>query len=205
MAVRELPRVKTKQYTVNDVWALECDPVNEGRYFYLIDGELHEDPMPNWTHGSLALLLGHYLLLHVQPRDLGEVNVEVGYHPTDADDTVLLPDVAYVSHARLEGSFPDSYVPAMPEIAVEIKSPGNSMAQLRRKAEIYLRHGATIVWLVIPERQGVEQWQLDADGEMQHFFFDRQGALHGGTALPGFTLELSLLFPTDDNGEDHAG
>ncbi len=197
MAIRELPRVKTNQYTVDDVWTLECDPANEDRYFYLIDGELLEDPMPNRTHGSLALLLGHHMLLHVQPRDLGEVNVEVGYHPTDADDTVLLPDVAFVSHARLQGSSPDSYVPAMPEIAVEIKSPGNSMAQLRRKAETYLRHGSEIVWLVLPERQGVEQWQLDADGAMQHFFIDRQGALHGEAALPGFTLELSLLFPLD--------
>ena len=153
--------------------------------------------MPNRTHGKLALLVGHYLHLHVQSRELGEVNVEVGYHPTDADDTVLLPDVAYVSHARLAGSSPDSYVPAMPEIAVEIKSPGNSMSQLRRKAGAYLRHGATIVWLVIPERQGVEQWQLDADGGMQHVFIDRQGTLDGEPALPGFTLELSLLFPLD--------
>ena len=197
MAVREFPRAKTKHYTIEDVWALECDPVNEGRYFYLIDGELHEEPMPNRTHGDIAALLAYYLLHYVLPRRLGTVNVEVGYHPTDADDTVLLPDVAFVSHARLAGSSPDSYVPAMPEIAVEIKSPGNSMSQLRRKAAAYLRHGATIVWLVIPERQAVEQWQLDADGEMQHVFIDRHGALHGEPALPGFSLELSLLFPLD--------
>ena len=205
MAVRELPRVKTKRYTVDDVWALECDPDNEGRYFYLIDGELHEEPMPNRTHGSLALLVGHYLLLHVQPRELGEVNVEVGYHPIGSDDTVLLPDVAFVSHARLEGSPPDSYVPAMPDIAVEIKSPSNSMAQLRRKARTYLQHGTTLVWLVLPEQSAVEEWEMDDEGQMQQRLIDRQGALHGKPALPGFALELSLLFPTDDNGEDHAG
>ncbi len=197
MAVRELPRAKTKRFTVDDVWAMECDSVNEGRYFYLIDGELHEDPMPNRTHGDIAALLAYFMLHYVLPRRLGTVNVEVGYHPTDADNTVLLPDVAYVSHTRLAGSSPDSYVPTMPEIAVEIKSPGNSMSQLRRKADAYLRHGATIVWLVIPERQGVEQWQLDADGGMQHVFIDRQGTLDGEPALPGFTLELSLLFPLD--------
>ena len=205
MAVRELPRVKSKRYTVDDVWALECDPANEGRYFYLIDGELHEDPMPNRTHGDIAALLAYYMLHYVLPRMLGTVNVEVGYHPTDADDTVLLPDVAYVSHARLEGSSPDSYVPAMPDLAVEIKSPSNSMAQLRRKARTYLENGTALVWLVIPERQGVEQWQLDADGEMQHFFINRQGTLHGEPALPGFTLELSLLFPLDTQGANHGG
>ena len=205
MAVRELPRVKAKQYTVDDVWALECDPANEDRYFYLIDGELHEDPMPNRTHGRLALQVGHYLLLHVQSRELGEVNVEVGYHPTDADDTVLLPDVAYVSRARLEGSSPDSYVPAMPNIAVEIKSPGNSMAQLRRKARTYLQHGTTLVWLVLPAQSAVEEWKMDDEGQVQQRLIGRDDKLDGEPALPGFALELSLLFPTDDNGEDHAG
>lgn len=205
MAVRELPRVKTKRYTVDDVWALECDPANEGRYFYLIDGELHEDPMPNWNHGKLAALFAHLLLQFVLPRNIGEVTVEAGMHPHYSRRTLLMPDIAFIRNDRLPDPTPEVYMPAMPDIAVEIKSPSNSMAQLRRKADAYLRHGATIVWLVIPERQGVEQWQLDADGSMQHDFLDREGVLEGGAALPGFTLELSLLFPTDDNGEDHAG
>ena len=205
MAVRELPRVKAKRYTVDDVWALECDPANEGRYFYLIDGELHEDPMPNRTHGDIAALLAYYMLHYVLPRMLGTVNVEVGYHPTDADDTVLLPDVAYVSHARLEGSSPDSYVPAMPDLAVEIKSPSNSMAQLRRKARTYLQHGTTLVWLVLPAQSAIEEWEMDDEGQVQQRLIGRDDKLDGGVALPGFALELSLLFPTDDNGEDHAG
>ena len=197
MAVRELPRVKTKRYTVDDVWALECDPANEGRYFYLIDGELHEDPMPNRKHGDIAALLAYYMLHYVLPRMLGTVNVEVGYHPTDADDTVLLPDVAYVSHARLEGSSPDSYVPAMPDLAVEIKSPSNSMAQLRRKARTYLQHGTTLVWLVLPAQSAVEEWEMGDEGRMQQTLVERDGTLDGEPALPGFTLELSLLFPLD--------
>ncbi len=205
MVIREIPRAKTKSYTVDDVWAMECDPANEGRYFYLIDGELHEDPMPNWTHSKLAAFIAHLLLQFVLPRELGEVTVEAGMHPHLSRRTLLMPDVAFMRKDRLPDPPPEVYMPAMPDIAVEIKSPSNSMSQLRRKADAYLRYGATIVWLVIPERQGVEQWQLDADGEMQHFFIDREGALHGEPALPGFTLELSLLFPLDDNGEDHAG
>ena len=74
------------------------------------------------------------------------------------------------------------------------------MPELRRKAETYLRHGSEIVWLVLPEREGVEEWTLDADGRMQSQFINRDGALDGGDTLPGFSLPLRQLFP-DDGGE----
>ncbi len=197
MAVRELPRVKSKQYTVDDVWALECDPANEDRYFYLIDGELLEDPMPSPAHGELANLIAFYMTQFVLPRGIGKVLAETSVAAYPGSATCLVPDVSFVSADNAPSLPPATYLPTMPEIAVEIKSPSNTIAQLQRKADAYLRHGATIVWLVIPERQGVEQWQLDADGAMQQFFIGRDGLLDGGAALPGFTLELSLLFPLD--------
>ena len=36
----------------------------------------------------------------------------------------------------------------MPDLAVEVLSPSNSLPELRRKAENYLRHGTALVWLV---------------------------------------------------------
>ena len=40
----------------------------------------------------------------------------------------------------------------MPDLAVEIQSPGNTLAELRRKAALYLTKGTELVWLVLPER-----------------------------------------------------
>ncbi len=202
MAVRELPRVKMKTYTVADVWALECDPANAGRSFYLIDGALHEEPMPNWTHSKLAALIAHLLLQFTLPRDIGEVTVESGMHPHYAQHTLLMPDVAFIRYDRLPDPPPEVYVAAMPDIAVEIKSPSNSLRQLRRKARTYLQHGTTLVWLVLPEQAAVELWQLSDAGQMQHRLIERAGELDGGTALPGFALELSLLFPP---ASEHGG
>ena len=197
MAVRELTRVKSNQYTVDDVWALECDPANEGRYFYLIDGELHEDPMPNWNHGKLAALFAHLLLQFVLPRNIGKVTVEAGMHPHYSRRTLLMPDVAFTRNDRLPDPPPEVYMPAMPDIAVEIKSPSNSMAQLRRKARTYLENGTTLVWLVLPEQSAVEEWQTGDEEQMQQRLIGRDDKLDGGAALPGFALELSLLFPLD--------
>ena len=202
MAVRELPRVKMKTYTVADVWALECDPANEGRSFYLIDGALHEEPMPNWTHSKLAALIAHLLLLYVRPRKLGSVNVEFSSHPPGSRDTLLVPDVAFTRSDRVPVPKPKGYAPLFPDIAVEIKSPSNSLRQLRRKARTYLQHGTTLVWLVLPEQAAVELWQLSDAGQMQHRLIERAGELNGGAALPGFVLELSLLFPP---ASEHGG
>ncbi|MYE80098.1 MAG: Uma2 family endonuclease [Chloroflexi bacterium] len=204
MAIRELPRARTKTYTIDDVWALECDPANEGRYFYLIDGELYEDPMPNWTHSELAALIGYLLLSYVRPRKLGSVNSELSAHPADSRRTLLVPDVSFTRAERVPVPKPKGYAPLFPDIVVEVKSPSNSLAQLRRKARTYLQHGSSLVWLVLLEQSAVEEWQVDAAGQLQQRLIGRDGALDGGAALPGFEIALSLLFPPDSNGEDHA-
>ena len=202
MALRVSPRVEanTRYYTADEVWDMACDPANEGRSFYLIDGELFEDPMTNWTHSGLAGLITFYLIQFVLPRGLGEVKPELGVGAADDSDTLLAPDISYFSRERIPNPLPRAYTKGFPNIAIEIKSPSNSIPQLRRKAETYLQHGSEIVWLVLPEREGVEEWTLDEDGRMQNHFIDRGGALDGGNALPGFTLPLSQLFPQQQEG-----
>ena len=206
MALRVSPRVeaKTRTYTADEVWDMACDPANEGRNFYLIDGELFEDPMANWPHSELAALIAHLLLIYVRPRRLGSVHVELSASSPLSRRTLLVPDVAYNSAKRSPVPRPKGYAPIMPDIAVEVRSPSNTFVELRRKAETYLQHGSEIVWLVLPEREGVEEWTLDEDGRMQSIFIDRNGALDGGNALPGFTLPLRELFPNDSEGDDHA-
>ena len=68
------------------------------------------------------------------------------------------------------------------------------MAQIRRKAAIYLQHGAQLVWIVIPDKQGVEVCRLDEGGEIQSTVIGIDDSLSGESVLPGFALELSRLF-----------
>jgi len=82
----------------------------------------------------------------------------------------------------------------MPDLAVEIKSPSESMPQMRRKARLYLEKGTLMVWLVLPGRQSVEVWQRGAAGEITSEMIERDGTLSGGAVLPGFALPLRRLF-----------
>ena len=146
-----------KLYTIDDVWQLEHQPENEGKHYYLIDGELFWDMSPGYFHGRLAILIGHYLLVYAEEHDLGEVTAETGFYPIDDRHTLLMPDVAFIRKENTPPATHEKLVPRMPDLAVEILSPSDSLDELRRKVAVYLANGAAIVWLVLPARQGVER------------------------------------------------
>ena len=186
--------IQQKLYTVDDLWAMESDPAYEDRYFYLIDGKLYEDAMLGRRHGLVAVKIAFQLELYNTVHNLGEVTSECGYYPPDTRYTLLLPDVAYQRYERLPDPPPEGYVPQMPDLAVEIQSPSDSLRKMRRKAQVYLEHDTALVWLVLPDRQGVEVCRLDADGAMQTEFFGLGDTLSGEEVLPGFELAVSKLF-----------
>ncbi len=185
--------VKEKQYTIDDLWEMEQDPAYEDRYFYLIDGMLFEDEMPGRTHERLATNIIFELELFNRTHRLGEVTVETGYHPAGTRQTVLLPDVAFQRFENVPQPPPEAYVPAMPDLAVEILSPNDTLTKARRKAQVYMENGTSLVWIVQPERQGVEICRL-ADARVRIDFAEREDKLSGEDILPGFELEVSKIF-----------
>ena len=120
------------------------------------------------------------------------MGVEVGFHPPGDRGTALLPDVSFISAARMTERALSSYVPLMPDLAVEVVSPSQSLAQVRRKAQTYLRHGAALVWLVDPVARTVEVWRRDSE---RREVIEPDGELSGADVLPGFRLPLRQVFP----------
>ncbi len=189
--------IQQKLYTVDDVWELSHRPENDNKYFYLIDGELYYDMPPGGQHGDLAGELIFRLKLFAVGRDPGKFTVETAYYPQDDRLTVLAPDVAFISKARAPQPFPKKFVPSMPDLAVEIVSPTDSIAEVRRKAQVYLDNGTVLVWIVRPADKGVDVCRAGAGGGLNIEFVGRDGSLSGEDVLPGFELELTRLFPDD--------
>ena len=187
--------IQERLYTVDDVWRLSQLPENEDKHFYLIDGELFWDMPPGFLHGHIAGLIFHHLLVFASQHDLGKATVESGYYPADDRTTLLAPDVAFVRNEKVPLANPTHWVAAMPDIAVEIASPSNTVAELRRKAAAYLANGTELVWLVLPDQAGVEVWRAGPEGESTTEFVARDGSLTGEPVLPGFELNLQRLFP----------
>ena len=177
-------------YDVDTVWNLYCLPENDLKRFELVDGVLIEMSGPGGTHGRIVVKLGRYLDIFVEENDLGYVTAETGHHPQGNRHTQLLPDVAFVSRGRAPDPFPEKFVPVMPDLAVKIQSPSNPVNELREKAQLYLRHGTKLVWLVMPATHTVEIHRVESDMQT----LGLTDSLSGDDILPGFQLSLQTLF-----------
>jgi Uma2 family endonuclease len=189
MVIREYPAERL--YTVEEFWEFLEQPDHKDRKFELINGVIVEYMSPGFAHGVIVLDIGAFVRVFVRQHDLGEVAVEVDHYlPPDKFNT-RRPDVEFISKARLAAFDPTEYVPLMPDLAVEVKSPSNTPDELRQKAAYYLQNGARMVWLVFPDIQTVFVYTVDNPAGKK---FGIEDILDGGDVLPGFTLPVSTIF-----------
>lgn len=186
--------LRERVYDIDDLWALYHKPENEGLRFELIDGVLIEMSAPGGVHGAITINLGFSFRAFCLEQDLGIATAGTGYHPPGDRTTLLVPDVAFISHARAPKPFPKKLVPVMPDLAVEIRSPSNTLAELRDKARLYLDLGASLVWLVLPDDQSVEVCRMNESNEVEREVFGPDATLSGENVLHGFTLNVRSIF-----------
>ena len=188
-----------RQLDVDAVSELMRQPEFADMRFYMIDGELFEMSPVKRVHSHLAHLLSMILGTFLEGRGMGEIHIEIGCYPAGDRGTLLAPDVAFFSHARLSQQPEDEFLSVMPDLAIEIASPSDSLAQLRRKAAIYLDNGARLVWIVLPAERGVDVCRSAAGARLDIEFVGADGQLSGEDVLPGFELRLSRLFPKPES------
>lgn len=164
-----------------------------GRRFELVRGTLVPVNPANAEHGRIAVLIAARLLAFADSRGLGTVMVETGYKLGRGPDTVRGPDVSFVRAGRT--GFPPhaGFVEGAPDLAVEVRSPDDTLSSVLVKAEEYLAAGARLVWIVEARAARVHVFRA---GEPT-LIVDRTGALDGADVLPGFRLELRELFTRD--------
>ncbi|MCS7072215.1 MAG: Uma2 family endonuclease [Anaerolinea sp.] len=158
-----------------------------GRILELIDGELVEK-MPSFTPSRIAARISFFLMQYLMERDLGYVTGADGGYVLN-EGNVFIPDVGFITRARLPEA-PAREAPVPPDLAVEVKSPTDTIRELRRKAEQYLAAGTRLVWLVFPDDRRVEVYDGDADV----ITLSDGDTLTGGALLPGFTLSVRDIF-----------
>lgn len=193
MLVHEPIPTHKQHYTVDEFEQFLCQPENVDRLFELIDGEIFEK-MPTQQHGMIASNINFALMLYNNQHRSGRIGAEVRHQAIKDKRNSLMPDISFTSGNRplvTEGS-----VMQMPDLAIEIRSPDDSLKQMREKAEYYLANGSRLVWLVVPSKRYVEVHRPNQEEEIM-FGSD---VLDGGDVLPGFTLPIADVF-ADQVGE----
>jgi Uma2 family endonuclease len=179
--------IEHRLYTVKEFEQIADSPENVERRLELVNGEIVEKPMPTEEHGVITGNIYGPLWNFVNPRKLGRVVIEVRYRKPDDQHNARIPDIAFSSAKRplvKQGS-----VPEMPDLAVEVLSPDQSLKELREKARYFLANGTKLVWLVIPEKRLIEVYTPDKEEVLTEI-----DTLEGDNVLPGFSMAVRDVF-----------
>lgn len=158
----------------------------------LINGEVITMPLPKFPHGRAAMRLGGPLVNFVSDHDLGEFFIsEVGFQLTWNPDTVLGPDLAFISKERLkETGEIEGYWQGPPDLAVEVRSPGDRRGKVNKKISQWLESGTRQVWIVEPKHRTVTVYRSESDTTT----FSGSDYLESPDLFPGFRLSLERIF-----------
>ena len=183
--------VEEQKYTVDDLLSMPDD----GKRYELIEGEIVEVGTSSQKHSTLGAWLIGELHLHLK-------TVKIGGRLGGADGTYRLdeanmktPDVSYLTATSAAKVPPGSvYCPFAPDFAIEIKSPRDSGAYLRRLAALYMRMGTQLLWVIDPDDKTVTAYR---PGQLAMEF--TEGNLDASDVILGFTLDLAEMFAQVEN------
>ncbi len=164
--------------------------------YEIVDGvEVEVPPMSAYTD-EVALRTYNGILLYLAKNDIGQAQHEIMFRLALPQDRNRIPDVSFVSYERWPKNKPypsrgKKARDVVPDLAIEVISPGDLMEESMAKIDEYFRSGVRMVWLVHCNLKMVYVYQSMKSVQI----LDADEILDGADVLPGFQLELKRLFP----------
>lgn len=179
---------KTNIMTADELFEMDKDEYK----YELIQGRLVRMPPAGFEHSSIgAMVIGH-LVNHVAGNQLGRVfSADFGVVFSRDPDTVRVPDAAFIRQERLAGQTDRKrFSEVIPDLAVEVISPSDSLSQVMEKALFYIESGVRLVWVIDPDGRKVIVYTPNSLPRV----LNEQDELNGGDVLPDFRLAVSEIF-----------
>jgi Uma2 family endonuclease len=157
----------------------------EKPYLEYVCGEVLQKAMPNKDHMQIVNRSGLRVTLYDDAHAGGHCGPEPRVRfATELGDEYRLPDYAYWAPRK---PFDDGKEMLPPTLAIEVRSPDESMTDQREKCRYYRRYGVDVAWLFDPRTRTVEVFDAEHDGAAATC------ALRS-PLLPGFELDAAALF-----------
>jgi Uma2 family endonuclease len=164
-------------------------PENAHKRLEFIGGEIVE-VVSNSDASEIAANLLAEIQVFVKAHHLGRVTGADGGYRVSGED--YIPDVGFISKSRQPQRPHVTWNPLAPDLAVEVVSPADRAKDIADKVANYLLAG-TLLWYVYPDEQQVKVY---APGQPVKTL-GLNDVLDGGQVLPGFTLAVKDIFPTE--------
>ncbi len=169
--------------------------LQDGLRHELIRGELTTMTPSGSPHGRCVIRITRILSNYIIDQNLGEAfAAETGFLIQTDPDTVLAPDFAYVSKARIPSPFPKGFFPGAPDLAVEVLSPHDRAVEVDDKIQKWLDTGALHVWVVNLNRRTITIHRKNNHPRVLR----AADKIDDADLFPGFTANVDDLFPPLD-------
>ena len=165
---------------------------DDGYRYALVRGELQRMTPAGFDHGAVIMNLAAPLAHYVKTERLGVVcGAETGFVLGRQPDTVLAPDIAFVRRERIPATGrPRTFWDGPPDLAVEVRSPGDTRKEVAEKVAAWLASGTPAVWVVDPSDASVTIHLPDRTSRR----FAEGNTLDGAPLLPRFRLPVVEIF-----------
>lgn len=157
----------------------------EKPYLEYMHGMVVQKAVPRPPHARVQIRLGAELLRY-EERTGGSALTEIHVWFERPSPAYLVPDAAYWAPGKPQG---DDRRALPPTLAIEVRSPDETLDEQRAKCRLMRAGGVDVCWLFDPATQTVEVFEGDADG-LPHDAATPLTSPH----LPGFALDVSTLW-----------
>jgi Uma2 family endonuclease len=182
--------VSTLRWTSADIEALPDD----GKRYEIIDGELFVSKQPHFYHQHVCGRVFNLLSTWGEESKLGQAIFAPGLIFADEDDVV--PDVAWLSNARLAAALgEDGELHSAPDLVVEVLSPGAANQRRDREAKLKLYSGRGVLeyWIADWSTHTIEVYRRQ-NAHLSLFATMVSGDVLESPMLPGFSARVEDIF-----------
>jgi len=167
---------------------------DDGLRHELIDGEHYVTPSPNTKHQrvsiNLTVLIGGWL----ERNPIGQV-FHAPFDVVFSKYDVVEPDLLYLSNERASDALTPLHVRGVPELVIEIGSPGTRKRDETIKRRLYERAGVTDYWVVDPQIDTIRVYRREGNGFARVVELSAESSdVLTTTLLPGLEIPLSRVF-----------
>jgi Uma2 family endonuclease len=153
----------------------------------LVRGRMIVREPPGTWHGKISNNLSFSLTAFVRAKELGTVFAQdTGFKIAADPDTVLGPDVSFVTTERLGSLTHRGFAAMTPDLVAEVLSPDDPPAEVLGKVAEWLGAGCRLVWVVDPRRREVRVYHPDGSQSV----VAEDGDLSGEDVVPGFSCSV---------------
>lgn len=154
-------------------------------------GELLTMSPPGPDHGGVCGQICQKLFQFLADQDLGRVYPnDTGYLLEEHPDTVLGPDISFITKQRLKLMQKSrGYFLGPPELAIEVISPNDRIKDVHAKAQDFVDFGALEAWVVHPRQRTVTIFTASHEP----IKLKNMEVLRDRSILPGFECLVSDL------------